>query len=62
MEGKMENSRFKPHKCVVCNGFGTLKFGQKTCQACNGLGYVVIDDETGLPVDRKKEGRKGDEN
>jgi DnaJ-class molecular chaperone len=35
-------------KCPVCNGFGTVKFGQKICQACNGKGYILI------PV--KKEG------
>lgn len=58
MDGQTENIRFKPHKCVVCNGFGTLKYGQKTCQACNGLGYVVIDDKTGLPVKGKKDGGK----
>lgn len=60
MEGKIE--RFTPHKCVVCNGFGTLKYGSKTCQACNGTGVVVIDNETGEMVIRKKEGKKGNEN
>jgi DnaJ-class molecular chaperone len=31
-----------PVKCPVCNGFGTLKYGQKTCQACKGLGYILV--------------------
>lgn len=34
-----------PFKCPVCNGFGTLKFGQILCQACDGKGYVVIDQD-----------------
>jgi DnaJ-class molecular chaperone len=29
-------------KCPVCNGFGTLKYGEKLCQACKGKGYVVV--------------------
>ncbi len=29
-------------KCPVCNGFGTLKYGQKTCQACDGKGYILV--------------------
>lgn len=36
-----------PFKCVVCNGFGTLKFGAKTCQACDGSGYLVVSQEDG---------------
>lgn len=34
-----------PFKCPLCNGFGTLKYGEKTCQACNGKGIVVIDQD-----------------
>ena len=45
-----QNSKYTPFKCVVCNGFGTLKYGQKTCQGCKGRGYVVINNDTGLPV------------
>lgn len=45
----MDDSPIKPKlvpfKCPVCNGFGTLKYGQKTCQACDGKGYVVISQE-----------------
>ena len=32
-------------RCVVCNGFGTLKYGEKLCQACSGRGYVVIPND-----------------
>ena len=31
-----------PFKCPVCNGFGTVKYGEKTCQACNGKGYREV--------------------
>jgi RecJ-like exonuclease len=34
-----------PFKCPVCNGFGTVKFGQLVCQACDGKGYVVVNQE-----------------
>lgn len=60
MDGQTEVN-FIPQKCPVCNGFGTLKYGQKTCQACQGLGYVVIDNNTGLPVDRRKEGLENED-
>jgi DnaJ-class molecular chaperone len=59
MEGRTD--RFVPHKCPVCNGFGTLKYGEKICQACKGSGFVVIDNETGLPVDGKTEGKKDED-
>lgn len=29
-------------RCPVCNGFGTLKYGEKLCQACKGNGYVLV--------------------
>ena len=29
-------------KCPVCNGFGTLKYGEIKCQACEGKGYILI--------------------
>lgn len=61
MDGQTDKiSRFTPHKCVVCNGFGTLKYGAIVCQACNGTGFVVIDNETGLAVG-KMDGQKNDE-
>lgn len=50
-----QSPKFSPHQCVVCNGFGTLKHGSKTCQACHGSGYIVISNETGLPVEGQKD-------
>lgn len=32
-------------KCVVCNGFGTLKYGEILCHACKGKGYIVVPNE-----------------
>lgn len=61
MDGQTEiSSRFIPHKCVVCNGFGTLKYGSKICQACDGSGVVVVDNDTGVLV-RRMEGKKDHE-
>lgn len=34
-----------PFKCVVCNGFGTLKHGELQCHACSGKGFVVVSQE-----------------
>lgn len=34
--------KFVPFRCVVCNGFGTVKFGSKICQGCGGKGYVLV--------------------
>lgn len=34
-----------PFKCPVCNGFGSLKYGEKICQACGGIGFVVVVQE-----------------
>jgi DnaJ-class molecular chaperone len=54
MDRQTENvSKFSAQKCPVCNGFGTLKYGQIKCQGCNGKGFVVINNETGLPVVEK---------
>jgi len=41
--------KFIPFRCVVCNGFGSLKYGAIKCQACQGSGYVVIDQEKPVP-------------
>jgi DnaJ-class molecular chaperone len=60
MEGRMD-VRFTPHKCPVCNGFGTLRYGAKICQACNGTGAVVIDNQTGLLVEGQTEGKKDEQ-
>ena len=41
-----DTEKFIPDKlaqrCPVCNGFGTLKYGEKVCQACEGKGYVLV--------------------
>ena len=52
MEG---SSKFTAQKCPVCNGFGTLKYGELKCHGCGGNGIVTINNETGLPVERKTE-------
>lgn len=49
MDGQTDK-KFIAQKCPVCNGFGTLKYGEKTCQACKGSGFVVINNKTGKPV------------
>ena len=47
MDGQTEakNPKKIPFKCVVCNGFGSLKYGAKTCQACDGKGYIIVEQE-----------------
>lgn len=39
-----------PFKCPVCNGFGSLKFGEKVCHGCKGKGWVVVEN-----LDRQKD-------
>lgn len=34
-----------PFRCVVCNGFGSLKHGSKICQACEGAGYIIVPQD-----------------
>jgi hypothetical protein len=34
-----------PFRCVICNGFGTLKYGEKKCQGCEGKGYILVPTE-----------------
>ena len=40
-------------KCPVCNGFGTLKFGEIVCHACLGKCYILV------PVKWKSDTCKG---
>ena len=44
-------NQFETHKCSVCNGFGTLKYGSVVCHACKGKGFIVISKKTGMPVE-----------
>ena len=41
-------------RCVVCNGFGTLKYGEKQCQACLGKGYILVPNF----MDGRKDGEE----
>lgn len=34
-----------PFRCVICKGFGTVNYGQKTCSACDGKGYLLVKQE-----------------
>lgn len=52
-----KENTFEVHRCVVCNGFGTLKFGTIKCHACNGKGYIIVDKLTGLPVEDRQNGK-----
>ena len=42
--------RYIPFKCPNCNGYGTVSYGKRICPVCKGKGFLVIDQETGLPV------------
>ncbi len=51
-EGSMETTpttkikeiepRYYAQECPVCNGFGTLRHGEKVCQGCEGRGYIFV--------------------
>jgi len=50
--------RYVPFKCPNCNGYGSVSYGKYTCPVCKGKGFLVIDQQTGLPVnddDEKKQ-------
>lgn len=42
--------RFQPLKCPNCNGYTTVSYGKRICPTCKGKGFIVIDQQTGLPV------------
>lgn len=42
-------------KCPVCNGFGTLKYGEILCHACKGKGYIVVPNEIEREIYDNKE-------
>lgn len=43
-----------PFKCVICNGFGSLKYGELQCHGCKGKGYILI------PTKEKEEEKNED--
>ena len=48
MDGQKESTvvpEVHAERCPVCNGFGTLKYGQITCQACKGKGYIIVPNK-----------------
>ena len=37
-------------KCPVCNGFGTVRYGEVVCPGCLGKGYILVPTEMeGMP-------------
>lgn len=32
-----------PVKCVVCNGYGTLKYNTMKCHGCDGKGFILVE-------------------
>jgi len=52
----LQYSSVVAQKCPVCNGFGTLKWGQIVCHACLGTGYITIP----VMIDRKKDEKQRD--
>ena len=36
-------------KCPVCNGHGTVNYGQLTCKVCQGKCYILVLNE--IPKD-----------
>ena len=52
--------RFTPIKCPTCSGYGTVSNERRICHGCRGRGFVVIDQQTGLPMPLPAEGEKYD--
>jgi len=53
------NPKVIPFKCVVCNGFGSLKHGALVCHGCDGKGYILVpNDSDNITKDRKKNENK----
>ena len=40
-------------KCPVCNGHGTVNYGQLTCKVCQGKCYILVPNE--IPKDDNAE-------
>ena len=53
------NPQFVAQKCPVCNGFGTLKYGQLVCHGCQGKGFILIPTDINAK-DREKGRKNGD--
>lgn len=47
--------KYIPVKCAVCNGFGTVNWGQSKCHGCDGRGYILIPPEE--KEEKQTEGR-----
>jgi len=45
-----EQLRYKPFTCPNCNGYTTVSYGKRPCPTCKARGFLVIDQQTGLPV------------
>ena len=45
------SSEVHAERCPVCNGFGSLKYGELLCHACKGKGYVIVPNK----IEREKE-------
>lgn len=55
MDEYIKKPRFIPFKCVNCNGFTTVGYDKRVCPTCKGKGFITVDQETGLSVDRLNE-------
>ena len=58
MNSEKTNLRYIPFKCPNCNGYKTVSYGKRICPVCKGKGFLVIDQETGLPVNNDDDGEK----
>ena len=45
IDRQTEETEVHAEKCPVCNGFGTLKYGELQCHACKGKGYVLVPNK-----------------
>lgn len=52
VDSKKITPLYVAQKCPVCNGFGTLKYGEKVCDACKGKCYVLVPNFKEATVDK----------
>lgn len=57
MTDRTTNPKYLPVKCAVCNGFGTLKYGELVCHGCEGKGYILVPPDK-IEREREHEERK----